>query len=324
MRHWTKSAFRSPELLITDVGGTKEICNNAHKVTSVRGQEMKKALPFVSLFIVTIIYGLMNILFRFAGGVTYFSAVFLILLLSTIFLLPILSCRKKLRVTLSLKKIQFIVLLGLFQSATWLLTFFAIMNTSIANAVLGYMTTPIFVIVFSPLVLREKIGKQIWLPLFLAVAGILLIFDPRNLLKSIVPLGVVSGMLAGFSYAMVEMLGRKLRDQYDPFSLNFLATSFGMLFLLPLVLLDSSALPNTISLIVFLLLSLGGTVGGIMVYYSLKYVLAQKVSIILLLEPLISIIAALILFFELPSSLTISGAILLLTADLLVIRSTQV
>jgi drug/metabolite transporter (DMT)-like permease len=282
---------------------------------------MNNAVPFMSLIIGTIIYGLMNAIFRFVGDVNYFSAVFVILLLSTILILPVLSYKRKLRDTFSFKKVPFILSLGLFQSATWLLIFIAIMNTSIANAVLGYMITPVFVITLSPLMLRENTGKKIMLPLFLAVIGIVLIFDPRNLLESIPPVGIISGILAGFSYAMVQMLARKLKDQYDAFSLNFLATFFGMILLLPLFLLNASTLPNMTSLSIIILLSLGGTVGGIMVYYALKHILAQNVSIILLMEPLVSIVAALILFLEVPSLLTIFGGFLLLVADIIVIRS---
>lgn len=181
---------------------------------------MSNKLPFAALFIATIIYGLTNILLRYAGKEHYFSIIFFVLFFSTIMFLPILKASGRLREIGSHKKLKLIVPLGFFVSATWFLIYFAIMNTSIANAVLGYMTTPIFVIVLSPFLLKEHVNKPIIAALCLALLGILLIFDPRNLVRSIAPIGIISGILAGFASAMVEIIGRKLKDDYSPFSLT--------------------------------------------------------------------------------------------------------
>src|SRR4030043_153516 len=183
---------------------------------------MSKRLPFIALLVATVIYGLTNILIRFAGKENYFSVVFFVLLFSTIMFLPVLKFSGGLGEIKSLKELRLILPLGFFIATTWFLIYFAIMNTSIANAVLGYMTTPIFVIVLSPFLLKEHVNKPIIAALCLALLGVLLIFDPRNLVRSIAPIGIISGILAGFASAMVEIIGRKLKDDYSPFSLTFL------------------------------------------------------------------------------------------------------
>jgi drug/metabolite transporter (DMT)-like permease len=277
-------------------------------------------LPFAALFIATIIYGLTNILLRYAGKEHYFSIIFFVLFFSTIMFLPILKASGRLREIRSHKKLKLIVPLGFFISATWFLIYFAIMNTSIANAVLGYMTTPIFVIVLSPFLLKEHVNKPIIAALCLALLGVLLIFDPRNLVRSIAPIGIISGILAGFASAMVEIIGRKLKDDYSPFSLTFLGTAIGMLFMFPAFLLEGSAIPDMTTILITIVLGLGGVSGGTLLYYGLKHILAQSTSIILLLEPFVSIVAAFILFVEIPSSLTILGAILLAIADIIIIQ----
>jgi drug/metabolite transporter (DMT)-like permease len=281
---------------------------------------MSNKLPFAALFIATIIYGLTNILLRYAGKEHYLSIIFFVLFFSTIMFLPILKASGRLREIGSHKKLKLIVPLGFFVSATWFLIYFAIMNTSIANAVLGYMTTPIFVIVLSPFLLKEHVNKPIIAALCLALLGVLLIFDPRNLIKSIAPIGIISGILAGFASAMVEIIGRKLKDDYSPFSLTFLGTAVGMLFMFPAFLLESSAIPDLTTILIITVLGLGGVSGGTMLYYALKHILAQSTSIILLLEPFVSIVAAFLLFVEIPSSLTILGAILLAIADIIIIQ----
>ena len=281
---------------------------------------MSNKLPFAALFIATIIYGLTNILLRYAGKEHYFSIIFFVLFFSTIMFLPILKASGRLREIRSHKKLKLIVPLGFFISATWFLIYFAIMNTSIANAVLGYMTTPIFVIVLSPFLLKEHVNKPIIAALCLALLGVLLIFDPRNLVRSIAPIGIISGILAGFASAMVEIIGRRLRDDYSPFSLTFLGTTVGMLFMFPAFLLEGAAIPDLTTILIIIVLGLGGVSGGTLLYYGLKHILAQSTSIILLLEPFVSIVAAFVLFVEIPSSLTILGAILLAIADIIIIQ----
>ncbi|NIO44502.1 MAG: EamA family transporter [Candidatus Aenigmarchaeota archaeon] len=282
---------------------------------------MKNKLPLIGLFIATLIYGFINLLYRFVGDINYLSVAFFILFFSTIIMLPILKLSKKLREVKSLKKLKLILILGFSQALTWFLIYFAVVNTSIINAVLGFMTTPVFVVILSPFILKEHINKKIMIALILALLGILLIFDPRKLIQFIAPLGIISGILAGFSFGTNNILGRKLKDHYSPTSLTFLGSFIGTIFMFPLFLLSGSNIPNTISMSVIFLIALAGIVGAILIFYGLKYVIAQSASIILLLEPLVSIIAALIVFFEIPQPLTILGGVLLLSADVIIIRT---
>lgn len=282
---------------------------------------MHKQFPFIALFTTTVIYGLTNILIRFASKENYFSTVFFVLLFSTIMFLPILKLGSGLSEVKSLRQLRLIVPLGFFVAATWFLIYFAIMNTSIANAVLGYMTTPIFVIVLSPFLLKEHINKPIAAALFLALLGVLLIFDPQNFIRAIAPVGIISGIFAGSASAMVQIIGRELKDLYGPFSLTFLGTSMGMLFMFPTFLVTGLVIPDTTSVIVILLLGLGGASGSTLLYYGLKHIPASSASIVLLLEPFVSIVAAFIIFIEVPSILTILGAALLVVADIIIIQN---
>ena len=282
---------------------------------------MHKQFPFIALFTTTVIYGLTNILIRFASKENYFSTVFFVLFFSTIMFLPILRLGSGLSEVKSLRQLRLIVPLGFFVAATWFLIYFAIMNTSIANAVLGYMTTPIFVIVLSPFLLKEHINKPIVAALFLALLGVLLIFDPQNLIRAIAPVGIISGIFAGLASAMMEIIGRRLKNQYSPFSLTFVGTSIGMLFMFPMFLVTGLIIPDTTSVIVILLLGLGGVSGSTLLYYGLKHVPASSTSIVLLLEPFVSIIAAFTIFIEVPSILTILGAALLVVADIIIIQN---
>ena len=94
-----------------------------------------------------------------------------------------------------------------------------------------------------------------------------------------------------------------------------------MMLIAPTLFFINLSIPSLYSILVIVLISIAGVTGGIAIFYSLKYIKAQSVSIILLLEPLVSIIAALIIFSEVPTMLTILGGALLLGADVIIIKN---
>lgn len=279
----------------------------------------RKMLSFSGLFITAIVFGFTNIAIRYVSSQNYFATIFLVLLLSTIMLLPVLRIGNVFREVKSLKKPELIVSLSFFGAISWFLVYFAIMNTSIANAVFGFMTTPVFVIALGPFLLKEHINKPMMVGLILALIGILLVFDPRNIIQFIVPLGIFSGVLAGLASAMVQIIGRKLKDQYHPYSLTFLQSFFGMCVLLIASLLTGFSMPSVNSFAIILFLGAASGIGWILVYYALRSMLAQSSSIILMLEPFTSIVAAFLILGEIPSILSGIGAIFLIAADIIII-----
>lgn len=282
---------------------------------------MKNKLPLISLFLITIIWGFVNIVYRFISGSNYFSVAFFLLLFSSILALVILAFSGKLKELRHLKKIKLIIVIGIVNSVTWFLIYFSVINTSIAQAVLGFITPPIFVTILSPIFLKENINRNILFALIMALIGIILIFNPENLVKFVAPLGVVSGIFVGLCSSADRIVGRMLKNDYSPQSLVFLGSFFGLLIMTPVFILSNPVIPNEASLIVILLISTAGIMGGIAIYYALRYIIAQNVSIILLLEPLISIVAAFLILNEVPSLLTILGGSLLIIADIIIIKN---
>ena len=282
---------------------------------------MKNQLPIIGLFIITIIYGFTNIVYRFIGNVNFLFVAFLLMLFSTIILLPILKITKSLKGIRHLKKKKWLFVLGVVTATIWFTIYFSTTNTMIANAVFGFITSPIFVVVLSPFLLKENINRKIGIAFVISLIGIILIFDPIKILQSVISIGILAGLLMGFSSGMNSIAGRKLKDDYNPYSLVFLGSLIGMILIAPTLFFISLSIPSLYSILVIVLISIVGVTGGIAIFYSLKYIKAQSVSIILLLEPLISIIAALIIFSEVPSILTILGGALLLGADVIIIKN---
>ena len=282
---------------------------------------MKNQLPIVGLFIITIIYGFTNIVYRFIGNVNFLFVAFLLMLFSTIILLPILKITKSLKEIRHLKKKKWLFVLGIVTATIWFTIYFSTTNTMIANAVFGFITSPIFVVVLSPFLLKENINRKIGIAFVISLIGIILIFDPIKILQSVISIGILAGLLMGFSSGMNSIAGRKLKDDYSPYSLVFLGSLIGMILIAPTLFFINLSIPSLYSILIIVLISIVGVTGGIAIFYSLKYIKAQSVSIILLLEPLISIIAAFIIFSEVPSVLTIIGGALLLGADVIIIKN---
>jgi drug/metabolite transporter (DMT)-like permease len=243
------------------------------------------------------------------------------MLFSTIILLPILKITKSLKEIRHLKKKKWLFVLGMVTATIWFTIYFSTTNTMIANAVFGFITSPIFVVVLSPFLLKENINRKIGIAFVISLIGIILIFDPIKILQSVISIGILAGFLMGFSSGMNSIAGRKLKDDYSPYSLVFLGSLIGMILIAPTLFFINLSVPSLYSLLIIVLISIVGVTGGIAIFYSLKYIKAQSVSIILLLEPLVSIIAAFIIFSEVPSVLTILGGALLLGADVIIIKN---
>ena len=282
---------------------------------------MKNQLPIIGLFIITIIYGFTNIVYRFISNINFLFVAFLLMLFSTLILLPILKITKSLKEIRHLKKKKWLFVLGIVTATIWFTIYFSTTNTMIANAVFGFITSPIFVVVLSPFLLKENINRKIGIAFVISLIGIILIFDPTKILQSVISIGILAGFLMGFSSGMNSIAGRKLKDDYSPYSLVFLGSLIGMILIAPTLFFISLSIPSLYSILVILLISIVGVTGGIAIFYSLKYIKAQSVSIILLLEPLISIIAAFIIFSEVPSMLTILGGALLIISDVIIIKN---
>jgi drug/metabolite transporter (DMT)-like permease len=243
------------------------------------------------------------------------------MLFSTLILLPILKITKSLKEIRHLKKKKWLFVLGVVTATIWFTIYFSTTNTMIANAVFGFITSPIFVVILSPFLLKENINRKIGIAFVISLIGIILIFDPVKILQSVISIGILAGLLMGFSSGMNSIAGRKLKDDYSPYSLVFLGSLIGMILIAPTLFFINLSIPSLYSILVIVLISIVGVTGGIAIFYSLKYIKAQSVSIILLLEPLISIIAAFIIFSEVPSILTIFGGALLLISDVIIIRN---
>jgi drug/metabolite transporter (DMT)-like permease len=83
---------------------------------------------------------------------------------------------------------------------------------------LGF-TTPVFAVILSVLLLREKVGPVRWVAVLLGFAGVIVIVQPWNFVLP--PLGAAVGIGAGFLVALISIQVRDLGRTEEPLSIVF-------------------------------------------------------------------------------------------------------
>ena len=144
------------------------------------------------------------------------------------------------------------------------------------STTLGFIT-PVFAVILSALLLRERVGPVRWLAVALGFAGVVIIAQPGHAL--IPPFGAFVGIGAGFLVALISIQVRDLGRTDEPLSIVFWFAALSS----PLLL---AALPFTYTHHSawqwFLLIAGGvlGCVGQLLLTASLRY--GQVASVIVM------------------------------------------
>lgn len=156
-------------------------------------------------------------------------------------------------------------------------TFGAPLLLPLAEATALGFTTPIFAVILSALVLKERVGPVRWLAVALGFAGVLIIAQPGQ--SPLPALGTAVGLGAGLMVAMISIQVRDLGRTEEPMSVVFwfaLLSTPLLLLALPFVMTAHSAWQW------FLLISCGvlGCLGQILLTAALRF--GQVASVIVM------------------------------------------
>jgi drug/metabolite transporter (DMT)-like permease len=210
--------------------------------------------------------------------------------------------------------------------ATWITS---LEYTSVASSVVLVSTSPLFVAIFSPLLLGESIHKRLRLGLLLSLFGTVIVglgdvcqykaglqcpsietFLSAQALKG--DLLAFLGAIAGAGYMMI---GRRVRAKIALLPYISVAYSFSALVLIGIVLIMHVEVFNyagTTFLWFFLLALFPQLIGHSSINWALRFLPAAYVSVTLLGEPIASTVWAYLFFRERPSGLIFIGAIFVL------------
>lgn len=276
----------------------------------------------VSLILSMVIFGTIGIFRKYiplsSGVVAFVRGV-----LGVAFLLVFIKS-KKIEMDIAAIRKQLLILLisGGFIGLNWVLLFESYNYTSVAVATLCYYMAPIFVMIVSPFLLKERLtAKKV---ICVAVALVGMVFVSGVLDGGISDISELKGILFGLGaaalYASVVMMNQKLREvpTYDKTIMQLGAAA---VVLIPYLLLteDFSAIVLT-PLIVLMLIIVGIVHTGIayaMYFGSMIDLKAQTVALFSYIDPIVAIILSALFLKEPMTVYSAIGAVLVLGATMI-------
>ncbi|MEH7245750.1 DMT family transporter [Neobacillus niacini] len=206
----------------------------------------------------------------------------------------------------SIKYIPHLMILGILGvfvhqllQATALLT----IDASSAGWLISF--SPIFTVILSILFLHEKMSIMKSIGMVLAITGVILVTTTRSgqSFQLSMNIGFLLMILSTLNWAVYSVLLKSLKIPYPPIVVTFYMCLLGLILTTPLIIRNRGW--ETLSLLNHLewahLLFLGVFVSGIAYWYwakALEILEASKVSMFLYLEPIATLIAAVLLLNE--------------------------
>ena len=290
-------------------------------LTKQNNQNKQNLLPVTALLGGAIIWGLLWYPYRLleqaeisgsiATAITYFIAL----------LLGLVSFRKDLRMSHIAGGEPYLLLgIALFAGWTNLAYVLGVIHGEVMRVLLLFYLAPLWTIVFSRLLLKEKLSLHGYLVIVISLAGaITMLWEPES--GSLLPssYGDWMGLSAGFMFALLNVLSRK--DQYHNVQSKSVAVWMGVTltgFIYSLFLPDLSVLSSISMDSYLLLLGLGIIVFvlSVVVQYGVTHVPANRAIVIMLFELVVAAVAAYFLTDEAMTLKNWMGGALIVSASL--------
>lgn len=202
--------------------------------------------------------------------------------------------------------------------AGWVLLFQGYKNTSISIATLSYYIAPVFIVILSTIVLKEKITLKKILCIIVAIIGLLLVLDIKrieNIGDNNHLLGISYSVMAAVFYAIVVILNKFIR-KLSGFKVTIVQLLVSTIILLPLTIMNSTrSLISLDALSLGLLLFVGIVHTGIayLLYFSsVKEIEGQSIAILSYMDPIFALLIAGLFLGEKMSIIQLFGGILIL------------
>ena len=197
----------------------------------------------------------------------------------------------------------------------WVAFFAAVQVASVAIALLGFASFPVFVLLLERTLHGRRATALELLAATLVVLGLALLV-PEFTWASRNVQGLVYGIGAGLTFALLALRNRELVSRIGATPLALWQNASAALWLLPVVALTGDAtLPTTHDIILILLLGVFCTaLAHTLFIASMRRVTAHTASVVSVLEPVYGIVWAALLLGEWPDARTVAGGALIIGA----------
>lgn len=249
-----------------------------------------------------LIFGTIGIFVKY---IPYPSSVIALIrgMIGVIFLLvSLVLLKQKLSLNAIRNNLLLLFLSGAAIGANWICLFEAYRFTTVSVATLCYYMAPIFVILLSPIVLKEKITRLKMLCVILALVGMGLVsgvdtgFGLRSDIK-----GILFGLCAAVLYCSVVLMNKFIKE-IQPIASTTMQLGCAALVVLPYTLLTQNMGELALSWkLVFLLLFVGIVHTGLayLLYFtSIPHLEGQIVAIYSYIDPVVAVILSALVLHE--------------------------
>ena len=283
---------------------------------------MKISTTIIGIIFAILAYFSFSLLDAIQKTAVIYNSVFQILFLKnffTLFLSKAESIRKKNIYFYQTQNIKLQIIrsfLSIIESGCFVLSF---RYLTLADAHSIGSLTPVIVVGLSAIFLREKVSAKTWIAIFFGFLGVLIIMRPGLTIfdsKSLIPL------VAAFFLSLYQILTRKA-SEYDPSETSLFYTSLigiiSMSFLVPFFWQPMQSFSYLLFVGIGIFFSFG-------IYFQIIALSYSKASIV---QPfhytliLWAIILGYLFYDDIPDIFTITGAIIITTSGIYVLRSSK-
>ncbi len=211
----------------------------------------------------------------------------------------------------SKKDYFYLILSGIVLVIHWVSFFQSIQVSTVAIGLLTFSTFPVFVTFMEPFFFKEKLKLIDALIAAITLIGVALVI-PKFDISNNATLGVIWGVVSGFTFAILSILNRKYVKDYSSLVIAFYQDATATIVLIPFLFTTAvSFAPKDILLLIFLGVVFTGISHSLFIK-GLTHIKAQTASIITSLEPVYGIIFAIFIVSEIPTLRVIIGGIIIL------------
>lgn len=240
-------------------------------------------------------------------------------LISAILLLIFALIKDKSLLKIEIKHLPYFVGTGVLSIAFFNFCYFETirLTNSVSISALLLYTAPIFVMIMSAILYKERLTKKKIICLIITMIGLCFITGVFNPDGEITPKALFFGIGSGFCYALYSIFGKKVTSIYSGLTITIYTFILASVVVVPIsgVLNNVSLIFKIDSLFYALGLSLVCTITPFLLYTKgLLHLDAGKAAVFATIEPITAVLVGLILFDEIMTISKFIGILLILVA----------
>lgn len=208
----------------------------------------------------------------------------------------------------------------------WVFLYQSYDHTTIADATLGYYFAPVFVMILSPIILKEQLSLKKVVCILVAIMGLVLIVgEGVSASKTDDLLGLFYGLVAAAFYAALLLLNKFIKGM-EKLEQTIIQLGTTAIFLMPYVLLTSGFGMFNVSRasipFIFILGIFNTGIGFWLFFSGMEKLKGQSIAMLSYVDPFVAIlISALVLQEQMTMLQMLGGALLLASTFMSEIKS---